>query len=119
MLVTSIYRPPNSKADLMDQLENYFNILDEQNKELIITGDLNCDLSLSVLQPHSCRLIDILEFIQLKQLIVDPTRITSNTKVNLTPSRELMGVSCFLRVAWSFRDNCVCFRNIVNLVNNL
>ena len=40
-------------------------------------------------------------------------------KVNLTPSRELMGVSCFLRVAWSFRDNCVCFRNIVNLVNNL
>ena len=80
MLVTSNYRPPNSKADLMDQLENYFNILDEQNKELVITGDLNCDLSLLVLQPHSCRLIDILEFIQLKQLIVDPTRITSNTE---------------------------------------
>ena len=31
MLVASIYRPPNSKADFMDQLENYFNILDEQN----------------------------------------------------------------------------------------
>ena len=80
MLVTSIYRPPNSKADFMDQLENYFNILDEQNKELIMTGDLNCDLSLSVLQPHSCRLVDILELFQLKQLIVDPTRITSNTE---------------------------------------
>ena len=51
----------------MDQLENYFNILDEQNKELIITGDLNCDLSLSV------PLIDILELFQLKKLIVDPT----------------------------------------------
>ena len=80
MLVTSIYRPPNSKVDFMDQLENYFNILDEQNKELIITGNLNCDLSLLILQPHSCRLIDILELFQLKQLIVDPTRITSNTE---------------------------------------
>lgn len=80
ILVTSIYRPPNSKVDFMDQLENYFHVLDEQNKELIITGDLNCDLSLSVLQPHSRRLMDILELFQLKQLIVDPTRITSDTE---------------------------------------
>ncbi|CAB3979236.1 partial [Paramuricea clavata] len=37
MLVTSIYHPPNSKADFMDALENYFHLLDEQGKELIIT----------------------------------------------------------------------------------
>ncbi|CAB4034783.1 RNA-directed DNA polymerase from transposon BS [Paramuricea clavata] len=64
----------------MDALENYFHLLDEQDKELIITGDLNCDLSLSVLQPHSRRLMDILELFQMKQLIADPTRITGITE---------------------------------------
>ena len=56
----------------MDNLENYFNELDKQNKQLIITGDLNCDLSISDLQPHSRRLMDIFQLFQLKQLIVDP-----------------------------------------------
>ena len=46
-LITSIYRPPNSKVDFMDNLENYFNELDKQNSELIISGDLNWDLSIS------------------------------------------------------------------------
>ncbi len=47
ILVTCIYCPPNSKADFMDALENYFHLLDKQDKELIIRGDLNCDLSQS------------------------------------------------------------------------
>ena len=63
----------------MDDLENYLHVLDGQNKELILTVDLNCDLSLSVLQSHSRRLMDILELFQMKQVIADPTRITSNT----------------------------------------
>ena len=63
----------------MDDLENYLHVLDGQNKELILTGDLNCDLSLSILQSHSRRVMDILELFQMKQVIADPTRITSNT----------------------------------------
>ena len=63
----------------MDDLENYLHVLDGQNKELILTGDLNSDLSLSVLQSHSRRLMDILKLFQMKQLIADPTPITSNT----------------------------------------
>lgn len=82
-LITSIYRPPNSRVDFMDNLENYLNELDEQDKELIITGDLNCDLSTPDLQSHSRRLMDIFRLLQLKQLIVDPTRITENTETLL------------------------------------
>ena len=37
----------------MENLENYLNELDKQNEELIITGNLNCDLSIGDLQPHS------------------------------------------------------------------
>ena len=63
----------------MDDFENYLHVLDGQNKELIVTGDLNSDLSVSVLQSHSRGLMDVLELFQMKQLIADPTPITSNT----------------------------------------
>lgn len=48
-------------------------------KELILSWDLNCDFSLSVLQSHSRRLVDILELFQMKLVVGDPTCITSNT----------------------------------------
>ena len=42
-LLNTVYRPPSSNANFMDDLENYLHTLDEQDKELILTGDLNCD----------------------------------------------------------------------------
>ena len=82
-LLTTVHRPPSSNANFMDEMENYFHTLDEQDKELILTGDLNCDLSLLVLQSHSRQLLDILELFQMKQVIADTTRITSNTALLL------------------------------------
>ena len=79
ILITTVYRRPSSNTNFMDDLENYLHVLDGQNKELILTGDLNCDHSLSILQSHSRRLMDILELFQMKQVIADSTRITSNT----------------------------------------
>ena len=61
----------------------------------------------------------ILFLIQIKALDILRGIKAWLQKVNLTPSRELMGVSCFLRAAWSFCDKCVSFCNIVNLINNL
>ena len=79
ILITTVYHPPSSNTNFMDALENYLHVLDGQHKELILTGDLNCDLPLPVLQTFSRRLMDILELFQMKQVIADPTRITSNT----------------------------------------
>ena len=42
--------------------ENYFNELDKQNSKLIISGDLNCDLAISDLQPQSRRLMEIFSY---------------------------------------------------------
>ena len=78
-LITTVYRPPGSNANFMDELENYLHTSDEQDKELTLTGDLNCDLSLPVLQSQSRQLLDILELFQMKQVIADATHITSNT----------------------------------------
>ena len=82
-LITTVYRPPRSNANYMDELENYLHTLDKQDKELILTGDLNSDLSLPVLQSQSWQLLDILELFQMKQVIADATRITSDTSLLL------------------------------------
>ena len=50
----------------MDELEDNFHIFDEQDKELILTGDLDCDFSPPDLLSHSRRLLDILELFQLR-----------------------------------------------------
>ena len=61
----------------MESLETYLHTLDSEDKVLIFTGDLNCDLSLSSLQSHSSKLVEIINIFQLEQVITDPTRITS------------------------------------------
>ena len=81
ILLTTVNRPPNSNVKFMDDLESFFHVLDEQDNELILTVDLNCDLSLTVLQSQSRRLIDILNLFQMKQIITEPTRITNNTSL--------------------------------------
>ena len=49
-LINTVYRPPRSNANFMDELEIYLHTLDDQDKELILTGDLNCDPSFPVSQ---------------------------------------------------------------------
>ena len=61
----------------MESFETYLQTLDSEYKELIIMGDLNCDLSSKKLQPHSNRLVEIFKLFQLEQVITGPTRISS------------------------------------------
>ena len=43
-LVTTIYRPPNATAEFFDHLEKLIKQIDNENKEMYILGDLNCNL---------------------------------------------------------------------------
>ena len=43
VLIASAYRPPNSQIEFLDKVEVLFQNLDNEHKELIIVGDLNCD----------------------------------------------------------------------------
>ena len=61
----------------MDTLENYLHQLDRECSEIIVLGDLNCDLSREKLDCHSSnRLIGLLNINQLEQIIKEPGRIT-------------------------------------------
>jgi exonuclease III len=43
-IVTTIYRPPNANADFFDHLEKLIKQIDDENEEMYILGDLNCNL---------------------------------------------------------------------------
>ena len=44
-IVTTVYRPPNALSDFFDHLEKLIKQIDEENKEMYLMGDLNCDMS--------------------------------------------------------------------------
>ena len=82
-LVTSLYRPPNTKAEIFDLINTLIENIDGENKEFILVGDFNCDLLAINKSTLTNRFLDILNLFQLNQVIEDPTRITSHTQTLL------------------------------------
>ena len=75
-LVTTWYRPPGSDTRLFDDFENFLSRCDLENKELLLMGDLNCDVSKFPPDAHTRRLQFLSCIYQLQQLINEPTRVT-------------------------------------------
>ena len=79
-LVSSWYRPPNSKIEIFNFFEELLKLVDIEDKELITTGDLNCDLLQPDKNASTARLLDIFNIYLLKQHIQSPTRVTLNSQ---------------------------------------
>ena len=78
-LVCTWYRPPNSDMDLFNECEIFFQRCDADSRELILVGDLNCDVSKVSLDPHTRQLIFLCSLYQIDQLIDKPTRVTDTS----------------------------------------
>ena len=81
IIISTWYRPPGSKSELLERFDLFLQNIDNENKETIITGDFNINLlpkenELSVAE----RFKELLNTFQLQQLINKPTRITETTK---------------------------------------
>ena len=79
-LIAVLYRPPDSSKhqckNFVETLSNKLETVQNENKETIITGDINCDYANS----ESCRDVKFcLSMNGFKQLIKKPTRITKNS----------------------------------------
>ena len=74
------YRPPDSNAKVFDLFEEFLQKAEAEHKELIIVGDLNCDLYTNTASSSTKKLIELLDVYQLKQLIKKPTRVTAKTR---------------------------------------
>ena len=75
-LVCTWYKPPNSD---MDECEIFFQRCDAESRELILVGDLNCDVSKFSLDPHTRQLIFLCSLYQIDQLIDKPSRVTDTS----------------------------------------
>ena len=88
-LIAVLYRPPDQCKNFVETLSNKLETVQNENKETIITGDINCDYA----NPESHRDVkSCLSMNGFKQLIKKPTTITENTStiidVLLTNSPE-------------------------------
>ena len=79
--VTTVYRPPSALSEFFDHFEKLIKGIDNENKEMYILGDLNCDL----LRPDkdynipTKKIKSLYELYQLSQLIDEATRVTMTT----------------------------------------
>ena len=79
LLITTWYRSPNSSVELFSEFEKFLDLLEDENKEIIITGDLNCNLLEQNKNLPTSKLLDLIDVYQLQQQIQSPTRITNTT----------------------------------------
>ena len=80
LMVTTWYRPPDSKVEIFAKFESYLLKLDQEDKESIIMRDTNCNLLSQSFDHKAEHLKFITETYQYIQLIYQSTRITSSTR---------------------------------------
>ena len=78
ILITTVYRPPDSLVEIFDKLESHLSRIDIENKESIFAGDINCNLlnSQDNDTKHMKRTYNTLGY---KQLIENATRTATDT----------------------------------------
>ena len=94
-LVSTWYRAPNSQSALFDEYEAFLRNSDIENREVIIMGDLNCDILKSPCESHTRKLQFLSSLYQFDQLIDEPTRITgtSETLIDLILTNKEENIS--------------------------
>ncbi len=68
ILILTWYRPPDSNAKVFDLFEEFLQKTETEDKELIILGDLNCDLYTNTASSSTKKLIELLDVYQLNSL---------------------------------------------------
>ena len=80
-LVTTVYRPPSASSEFFDHFEKLIKAIDNENKEMFILGDLNCDMLKADSDSNipTKKIKSLYELYQLTQLINEATRVTMTT----------------------------------------
>ena len=81
MLVCNVYRPPDAKAEWIDEVAGMIEHAVQEGKTVVVLGDFNCDM----LRPnsHACRLGMVMSEYGLEQLGNGPTRVTENSSTQI------------------------------------
>ena len=77
ILLGTVYRPPDSKADYIENLDLIFQNCTTLYDDVIVVGDFNLDINKKC---NSSKIKSIASHCNMKQLIKDFTRITETSK---------------------------------------
>ena len=77
------YRPPKSSSDQIDIFESLLQEIELENKEIVILGDVNCDLLTDTPDYQTRKLNGVCSSFDLQQLITEATRVTETTETLL------------------------------------
>ena len=75
LLICAIYRPPNTTVEFFDKLSDMLHQALDGEEEIILLGDLNCDLLPENLDSSAELLLSTMTCFLMYQLIELPTRI--------------------------------------------
>ena len=82
-LALAWYRPPSDTVETFEKMEKIVSYLDKESKELTPLGDTNCDFGNKekdhLIDNYAKLLSNIYNIYGLKQLIDDPTKVTSSS----------------------------------------
>ena len=80
-LATTVYRPPSSLPEFFDDFEKLIKAIDNENKEMYILGDLNCNMLKTDKDANipKMKIKSLYELYQLTQMIDEATRVTMAT----------------------------------------
>ena len=80
-LFTTVYRPPSASSEFFDLFEKLIKAIDNENKEMYVLGDLNCDILKTDKDSNTPtkKIKSLYDLYQLSQLIDEATRITMTT----------------------------------------
>ena len=103
-IVGTIYRPPSAFVDSFSNIEQLVKLIDDENKEFYLLGDLNANM-LDNSNNTTKHLNAIMELYQLTQTISSPTRVTMTSSslldVCITPTPEKLVTSRVVPIAIS------------------
>ena len=112
ILISSLYRPPN--ADIKDfalNLETLFDNVCNDTKEVLVFGDLNCDLAARIPSSETKELCRLFNIYQFKQLIHDYKRIAelSSTLIDLAYTTDSAKITDSTVIECSISDHALLY----------
>ena len=79
-MISTRYRLPNLAAAFYEQFENFLSKTNDENVEIFLTGNFNCNLLKTEADSHTIKLNNLIDIYQLQQHILKPTRTTRTTQ---------------------------------------
>ena len=80
ILLGNVYHPPNFGIESFSKISNMLEIALAEKKEVVLMGDMNCNLLTTTRSRRADELVLIAEDLHLTQLISEPTRITEHSQ---------------------------------------